>query len=69
MSGLLAKTIRKGFKGQAKLIFPFLLDKLGDKKVSLQDESQVALQSMCLSIELADVVEPMNKVLESKNTT
>jgi hypothetical protein len=35
VAGLLARTIRKGFRAQAKLTFPFLLDKLGDKKVSL----------------------------------
>lgn len=65
--GFLCKGLRKSFYGQAKALFPFLLERLKEKKGSLLDETQKSLENMLFCLGLEEVFDVVKENLEGKN--
>ena len=66
--GFLCKGLRKGFFAQAKALFPFLFEKLRDKKGGLLEETQKTLENMLFCLGIDEVFETVKETLEGKNT-
>jgi len=64
----LAQGLRKQFAKDAKQIFMLVIHKLKDKKTTVVEESQKALESFFLCIQLEDVEDKVKECLLEKNS-
>lgn len=65
---ILFKSLRRGFFSNAKALFPFLLDKLKEKKGVLLDESLKALDLILFCLNLDEMLDIIKENLEGKNS-
>ncbi len=62
----MAKGLRKGFHGSAKLLFSIILGKFRDKKTLLVDETKNTLNSYFYAINFEDVIDDVKEALADK---
>ena len=66
--GALARGLRKNLTQNCKMFFPFLLDKVKDKKTALIEEVRQTLDSFFYCIGLEDVTEELKEILNDKGS-
>lgn len=65
---IVCKSLRRGFFSNAKALFPFLLDKLKEKKGVLLDETLKALDLILFCLNLDEMLDIIKENLEGKNS-
>lgn len=66
--GVLAKGLRKNLNQNCKVFFPFLLEKVKDKKTSLVEEVKLTLDNFFYCLGIEDVLEELKEVLSDKGS-
>lgn len=68
VTGLMAKCLRKNFSQAVKLLFPYIIEKLKDKKTLMIEETFTTIESFFVVIGLEEVYDVVEKQLGDKNS-